>query len=108
MSEDYFLVDEKGYVATFIINRPEKRNALNPEIHAGLVSNIDRMADAPTGRHYRSTVVGIVAARSDEEISGCRSCLDSREAERREDERQHSHSMKTRQHGPPTLLGDQG
>ncbi|MCH7652099.1 MAG: enoyl-CoA hydratase/isomerase family protein [Chloroflexi bacterium] len=45
MSDDYFLVDEKGYIATFIINRPEKRNALNPEIHAGLVSNIDRMAD---------------------------------------------------------------
>ncbi|MCH9009090.1 MAG: enoyl-CoA hydratase/isomerase family protein [Chloroflexi bacterium] len=45
MSDDYFLVDEKGYIATFIINRPEKRNALNPEIHAGLVSSIDRMAD---------------------------------------------------------------
>ena len=45
MSDDYFLVDEKGYIATFTINRPEKRNALNPEIHAGLVANIDRMAD---------------------------------------------------------------
>jgi enoyl-CoA hydratase/carnithine racemase len=45
MSDNYFLVDEKGYIATIVINRPEKRNALNPEIHTGLVSNIDRMAD---------------------------------------------------------------
>ncbi len=45
MSDDYFLVEEKGYIATFTINRPEKRNALNPEIHAGLVRHIDRMSD---------------------------------------------------------------
>ena len=45
MSESELLVDVDGYVATLTINRPEKRNALNPEIHAGLVKHIDRFAD---------------------------------------------------------------
>ena len=42
---DDLLVREDGHVATFIINRPEKRNALNPEIHAGMVRHIDRMSE---------------------------------------------------------------
>ena len=38
MSDDLLLVERNGYVVTLTINRPEKRNALNPEIHAALVS----------------------------------------------------------------------
>ena len=44
MSVDVLIVEQKDRVATFTINRPEKRNALNPEIHAGMVENIDRLA----------------------------------------------------------------
>lgn len=44
MTED-LLVREDGHIATFTINRPDKRNALNPEIHAGMVWHIDRMAE---------------------------------------------------------------
>ena len=43
MTED-LIVREDEHVATFIINRPEKRNALNPEIHSEMVWHIDRMA----------------------------------------------------------------
>ena len=45
MSVDVLIVEQKDRVATFTINRPEKRNALNPEIHAGMVDQIDRMAE---------------------------------------------------------------
>ncbi len=45
MSEDALLVEQKGHIATLTINRPEKRNALNPEIHAALVRHIDRFAE---------------------------------------------------------------
>lgn len=45
MTEDLLLVERDGYVATLTINRPEKRNALNPDIHAGLVRHIDRFAE---------------------------------------------------------------
>ena len=45
MNDDVLLVQQSGYIATLTINRPEKRNALNPEIHAGLVHHIDRFAD---------------------------------------------------------------
>ena len=45
MSDDLLLVEQQDHIATLTINRPEKRNALNPEIHAGLVHHIDRFAD---------------------------------------------------------------
>ena len=41
MSNEALIVEQEGHVATFTINRPEKRNALNPEIHAGMVEHID-------------------------------------------------------------------
>ena len=50
MSEDVFIVEQTGHIATFTINRPDKRNALNPEIHAALVREIDRMAEEGTVR----------------------------------------------------------
>ncbi|MDA0768806.1 MAG: hypothetical protein BZY79_00540 [SAR202 cluster bacterium Casp-Chloro-G4] len=50
MSEDVYIVEQTGHVATFTINRPDKRNALNPEIHAALVREIDRMAEEATVR----------------------------------------------------------
>ncbi len=37
MSEDVYIVEQTGHVATFTINSPDKRNALNPEIHAAVV-----------------------------------------------------------------------
>ena len=45
MSDDVLIVEQNGYVATFTINRPEKRNALNPEIHAQMVRHIDRLSE---------------------------------------------------------------
>ena len=45
MSDDILLVEQREHIATMTINRPEKRNALNPEIHAGMVQHIDRMSD---------------------------------------------------------------
>ncbi len=45
MSDDVLIVEQNGYVATFTINRPEKRNALNPEIHAQMVRRIDRLSE---------------------------------------------------------------
>lgn len=45
MSDELLIVERDGYVVTLTINRPEKRNALNPDIHAALVSNIDRFAE---------------------------------------------------------------
>lgn len=50
MSEDVYTVEQTGHIATFTINRPDKRNALNPEIHAALVREIDRMAEEATVR----------------------------------------------------------
>ena len=34
MTDAVLLVEQQGHIATMTINRPEKRNALNPEIHA--------------------------------------------------------------------------
>ena len=45
MSDDVLLVEQREHIATMTINRPEKRNALNPEIHAGMVEHIDRMSE---------------------------------------------------------------
>ena len=45
MSNEALIVEQEGHVATFTINRPEKRNALNPEIHAGMVEHIDRLSE---------------------------------------------------------------
>ncbi|HJO83306.1 MAG: enoyl-CoA hydratase-related protein [SAR202 cluster bacterium] len=45
MTDDVLLVEQNGYVATFTINQPEKRNSLNPEIHAGMVKHIDRLSE---------------------------------------------------------------
>ena len=45
MSDDILLVEQRQHIATMTINRPEKRNALNPEIHAAMVDHIDRMSD---------------------------------------------------------------
>lgn len=45
MSDEPLVVEQDGHIATFTINRPEKRNALNPEIHAGMVEHIDRMSE---------------------------------------------------------------
>lgn len=45
MSDDVLIVQQRDGIATFTINRPEKRNALNPEIHAGMVDHIYRMAE---------------------------------------------------------------
>ena len=46
MSDDALIVEQRDGIATFTINRPEKRNALNPEIHAGMVDHIDRMGES--------------------------------------------------------------
>ncbi len=45
MTDTVLLVEQQGHIATMTINRPEKRNALNPEIHAGMVAHIDRMSE---------------------------------------------------------------
>ena len=45
MRDDILLVEQREHIATMTINRPEKRNALNPEIHAGMVEHIDRMSE---------------------------------------------------------------
>jgi len=44
MSDDMLLVEQRGHIATLTINRPEKLNALNPEIFAELVEHIDRFS----------------------------------------------------------------
>ncbi len=44
MSDEVLLVEQRDHIATLTINRPEKLNALNSEIIAGLVEHIDRLS----------------------------------------------------------------
>ncbi len=43
MSSEQLIVQEDGFVATLIINRPEKRNMLSPSLFQDLIDAIDRL-----------------------------------------------------------------
>ena len=50
MAEESVLLTQVGSIATLTMNRPEKLNALDEELRAGLVEKFDRVARDPSVR----------------------------------------------------------
>lgn len=43
MSDDVILMEKNGFVATILLNRPEKRNSLNPEMFLKMAAYLDEL-----------------------------------------------------------------
>lgn len=47
MAENELLIEKEGYIATLIINRPQRRNALNTAVLVGLGDSLNTLEDDP-------------------------------------------------------------
>lgn len=69
MSEDALVIEPHGTTLWLIINRPERRNAMNEDVLARLSQALNRAADAPSVRALVITGVGEKAFCSGADLS---------------------------------------